>query len=145
MVALVEAPQPLEDLGSAEESVEALCLDPQALLQRPAPAALGGLEVGPDRGLGQRRDLFARSIARSRQVPLGTTSLTRPISRASAESITRPVTISSIARRQPTIRGRRWVPPSARPMFQRRQVTPKVACSSATARWHQQTHSNPPA
>ena len=96
-------------------------------------------------GCGSAAIVSASSSARSRQVPLGTTSLTRPISSASAESITRPVTISSIARRQPTIRGRRWVPPSARPMFQRLQVTPKLACSSAIAMWHQQAHSRPPA
>jgi hypothetical protein len=96
-------------------------------------------------GWGRAAIWCASATARSTQVPLGTTSLTSPMCSASSASITRPVMISSIARRMPTMRGSRWVPPSARPMFQRRQVTPKVACASAIARSVQQTHSSPPA
>src|SRR5829696_8814888 len=111
VVPLVEAADSVLDLGRVDQPVEALRLVPQPLIERPAEAANSRLPVGPDRSLGERRDLVRQ--------------LHRP--------------------RMPTIRGSRCVPPSARPMFQRRQVTPNVACSSAIARSVQHTHSRPPA
>ncbi|MNP75044.1 hypothetical protein D3C76_1720250 [compost metagenome] len=71
--------------------------------------------------------------------------MAKPMVRASEAEMTLPVRISSIALPNPTMRGRRWLPPSARPMFQRRQVTPKEACSSAMRMSAKQAHSRPPA
>ena len=132
--------------GAVDQPVEALGLDPQALVERPAEAA----RPPPPCRCGSRAAAARRSRARARapargSVPLGTTSLTSPMRCASCASITRPVMISSIATRKPTIRGSRCVPPSPRPMFQRRQVTPNVACSSAMQRSVQHAHSSPPA
>ena len=53
MVALVEAPEPLGHLGTVEQPVEALGLDPQPLVERAARAAVRGLLVGPQRRLGE--------------------------------------------------------------------------------------------
>ena len=99
MVALVEAAQPLEDLRRLEQPVEALGLDPQPVVERAAEAARGRLHVGADRGLGQGGDRVGELDRPSRHVPVGTTSLTRPMRSASWASMTRPVMMSSIARR----------------------------------------------
>ena len=56
MVALVEAAQALADLGCVDEAVEALGLDPQALVERAPEAADDRLVIGVDRRLGQGGD-----------------------------------------------------------------------------------------
>ena len=145
MVAFIELPQPFEGFGFGDGSAEAFRLDTQPVVERSALPGAGGLQVGAQRGLGERGDGFGQLEARCRQVPLGTTWLTRPMRSASCASITRPVMIRSTALRYPRIRVSRWVPPSASPMFQRRHVTPNVACSSAMARSVQHAHSSPPA
>src|SRR3954451_13596271 len=58
MVALVEAAQALERLGTGDRSVEALRLDPQSLVERHPEPAHGGLLVRAQRRLGKRGDLL---------------------------------------------------------------------------------------
>jgi hypothetical protein len=99
VVALVEPPQALEDLGRVEQAVEALGLDAQTLGQRLAPPTDDRLVVRADRRRGSAAIWRARASARSTHVPVGTTSLTRPISSASVAWMTRPVRINSMARR----------------------------------------------
>ena len=57
----------------------------------------------------------------------------------------RPVRIISRARPIPTIRGRRWVPPSISGTPNRRSVKPSFASSVAIRRSHQSASSSPPA
>ena len=56
MVALVETPQTLEGLGREDRPVEALRFDAQAVVERSALPGAGGLQVGAQRGLGERGD-----------------------------------------------------------------------------------------
>ena len=59
--------------------------------------------------------------------PAATTSVSSPIASASSASTIRPVRIMSSARPMPTIRGRRWVPPSISGTPQRRSGKPSFA------------------
>ena len=111
---------------------------------RPWPRATDSLSVRIA-SWGSAAMSWASSSARASDCPVGTTSLASPMASASRASITRPVMMSSMARPMPTMRGRRTVPPSASPMFHRRQVTPKEACSSAMRMSAKQAHSSPPA
>ena len=64
---------------------------------------------------------------------------------ASSASTMRPVRIMSSARPSPTMRGRRWVPPSISGTPKRRSVKPSLASSVAMRRSHQSASSSPPA
>ena len=57
----------------------------------------------------------------------------------------RPVRIRSSARPRPTMRGRRWVPPSISGTPQRRSGKPRVEPSAAIRRSHHSASSRPPA
>ena len=69
----------------------------------------------------------AISRARSRCLPGATTSVSRPIASASSASTMRPLRIRSRPRPMPTMRGRRWVPPSISGTPQRRSGKPSLA------------------
>ena len=92
---------------------------------------------------GKRASASAISSARSRCCPGATTSVTRPIRSASSASTMRPVRIMSSARPRPTMRGRRWVPPSISGTPKRRSVKPSLASSVAIRRSHQSASSRP--
>src|SRR5918995_333550 len=99
-------------------------------LERASDVPDQGLLVRSDRALRQLRDLAGELHRALERPPSGTTSLASPIRSASSASTGRPVTIISIARPQPTTRGRRTVIPSPATMFQRLSRAPKTAISA---------------
>ena len=111
-------PRPREARSTADRVLEHVWtgagLQRETLGERHPEAVDRGGAVGEHRALREAGEILGQ-LQRALEVAAGgTTSVTSPIESASEASMMRPVRIMSSARPRPTMRGRRWVPPSIR-------------------------------
>ena len=146
LAALAEGGRALKPVGGIRQQGRQVCLQPQTVGDRHLDAAPDCLLRVSD---GDRELLRQFSAPAERPAGVsssqGTTSLTRPMRKASSASMRSPVRISRIACPSPTTRGRRWVPPAPGMRARRTLGRRKMASLDAMREIARQGHLQPPA